>query len=178
VKFAALRIIAFTSCAIAFTAAYAQTEIGVKSTAAQDALVELAKSQAADEAALNVKVQQANSTLDQSKKALTDQLQAVSKDLNEKLQQDKKYKPSLDQITDLQKKLQDLQQTASANFQKDAGQLQQKLQTERAQVEGLIPVVKKEDDMPLEASFDYKTQKWFIPSKPAEPAKAPDAPKK
>lgn len=171
------RIVVLTVIFIATYTAYCQTEIAVKSTAAQDALVELARSQAADEEALNVKVQQANSALDQSKKALQDQLQAVSKDLNEKLQQDKRYKPSLDQITDLQKKLQDLQQTAAANFQKDAGALQQKLQTEKAQVEGLIPVVKKEDHMPADAAFDYKTQKWTIPAKPAE-TKAPEAPKK
>lgn len=149
-------------------------ELTAKSTPASDALGELARDQTADQAALNTKLQQAKYSLDQSNKALGDQIQTVQKDLMAKLNQDKKYKPMLDQIADLQKKLNENQTNASNAYQKDAGPLVQRVQSETAQVQGLIPVVKKENGFPDNATYSVETQKWTVPAAP----KAPETPKK
>src|ERR1035441_6015344 len=105
------RVINIAATTLLFTgiAAIAQApktaEVTVKSTPASDALVEFAKSQSADQKAYNAKLQQARFNLDNNNKTLNEQMQALQKDLQAKLQQDKKYKPMLDQITDLQKKM-------------------------------------------------------------------------
>ena len=60
-------------------------DIVVKDTPASQALIEAAKSQAADQTVFNTKLQQAKYTLDASNKALTEQINAANKDLNDKL---------------------------------------------------------------------------------------------
>jgi|ERR1700721_1797657 len=137
---------------------------GIKDTAASQTLVDLAKSEVSDKAAMNTKFQQARGSLDQNVKALNDELKKTQKDLNDRIKADKKYSSEFAHIDDLQKQIQTANQTADDAFRKDAGPLQQKLQTEIAQIDGLVKVVKKENDLPDSATFSDETQKWTVPS--------------
>jgi predicted RNase H-like nuclease (RuvC/YqgF family) len=145
--------------------AEAPTTITVNDTPASEELAQLVKDQAADKAAFDTKVQQANFTYDQNTKALKNQITAAQKDLNDKLTADKKYKPLLDNITNLQKQLTDNGSKIQADFNKEAGPLQQKLNLEANEIQGLIPVVKKENNLPDNATFDPVTGKWSVPEK-------------
>lgn len=157
----------------AYAMTFGQTpSLTPKDTPASQTLTQLAKDKSADQKAFDAKLQQARFSLDQAQKALNDQLQTEQKDINAKLQADKKYKPLLDQIADTQKKIGELGQTAQANFVKDNGVVKQKLDMETTQAQGLIPVVRKENGFPDNATFDLDTQKWSIPS--SEPTKAPE----
>jgi DNA repair exonuclease SbcCD ATPase subunit len=147
------------------SAAVVTKDLVVKETPASRELDSLARTQTADQAALNVKLQQARAALDQSNKTVQDELTSIEKTLQEQLQSDKKYKPLLDKIKDLTKKSQDLNSTAGAAFQKDTAELQSKLQVEHNQIDGLIKVVKEEAGLPESATFDVATQKWSIPKK-------------
>lgn len=169
------QLLGFTVLMLVTGAVYAQkpTDLAPKDSPALQTLIQLSIDKAADQKAFDIKLQQARSSLDQAQKALNDQLQSEQKDLNGKLQADKKYKPLLDQIADTQKKVNEAGQAAQATFTKDAGPIQQKVATEAAQIEGLIPVVRKENGFPDNAAFDVATQKWS--EAPAVPAmKAPD----
>jgi Skp family chaperone for outer membrane proteins len=143
----------------------ATTEVAVKSTPASDALVQLGKDQTTDSKTFNDKLQQARTALDSSRKTLQADLDNAQKDIQAKLNEDKHYKPMLDHIADLQKKITDLGQTASAAFQADAGSIQQRLQSENSQITMLIPIVRKENGLPDNATFDSVTGKWTVPEK-------------
>ena len=134
-----------------------------KDTAASQVLAQLAKDHAADQTALNTKFQQARASLDQSNKSLNDQIASLQKALQDDLNKDKKYKPRLDQITDLQKKLGENGSNANLAWQKDVAPLQQKVLTEQAQIDGLVPVIRKENGFPDNAAFDAATGKWTVP---------------
>ena len=105
-----------------------------------------------------------------NQKALSDSLQAAQKSLTDELAKDKKYAAQVEKINAMGKQLQDLTANASAKFNQDAGPIQQKLNSDSALIAGLIPIVRKENDLPETATFDKDTQKWTVPS--AEPAKA------
>ena len=142
--------------------------VTVKDTPAAQSLDKLAKDQASDQKAVNDLFQQARHSLDANQKALQDELQKQTKDLNDKLAEDKHYKPMIDKIKDLNKQLQDVQAKAQAEFQKNAGVLQQKVQSELYQVQALIPVVRKENGLPDNAQYDAQTQKWSVPKAEAK----------
>jgi DNA repair ATPase RecN len=172
------RIIALTILMFAAYAAYPQAkpnELTPKDTPASQTLNQLAKDKATDQKVWDTKLQQARFGLDQQQKTLNDQLQTVQKDLNAKLQADKKYKPLLDQIADTQKKINEVAQSAQANFMKDMGSVQQKLNMEATQAQGLVPVIKKENNFPDNATYDLDTQKWTVPA--SETGKAPETKK-
>jgi len=137
----------------------------VKSSAANDVLIELSKSETADKAALDAKLQQARGGLDATTKSISDQIQTKAKSLDDQIKNDKKYKPLLKEIANLQKGLSEAQSKANQAYQAAVGPLSQKLQTETAQVDGLIKVVKKENGLPDNATFDVSTQKWTVPDK-------------
>lgn len=143
----------------------AQSPVTVKSSPAADALIELSKSATADKLSFDQKVNQARGELDATQKTLSDDLQATSKTLTDQVKSDKRYKPLFEKLADLQKKLSDAQANANTILQKDIAPLQSKLQTETAQVDGLIKVVKKENGLPDDASYDVSTQKWTVPVK-------------
>ena len=146
------------------TVVHAQTEVKVKDTPASTTLVQLAKSQVQDQKEASDKFQQARTMLDQTTKDLSGKIQAIQKELQDQLQKDKKYKPMLDQIDALNKQLDTARQNAQQQYSKDTGSIQQKLSSETAQVQGLIPVVRKENDLPDTATFDLNTQKWTVPA--------------
>ena len=142
-----------------------KTDVVIKDTPASEALLQFAKDQTADQTAFNTKVQQANFTLNQNNKALQDQIAAANKDLLEKLRADKKYKPLLDNIDNLNAELATTGQKVRDDFSKDAGPLQQKLNFETDEVKTLIPVVRKENGLPDDATFDTSSGKWTVPDK-------------
>ena len=169
------RIATFAFLFTAF-AALAQKPLAVKDSAASQFLNQLAKDHAADQAVFNTKLQQARFNLDHSNKTLQDQIQALQKSLTDKLKEDKKYKPLLDQIDALQKQFNENSQNAQIAFQKDSGELPQKIQTEAAQIESLKDVVRKENDLPADSVYNEDKQTWNQPAAKAEVAK-PEPPK-
>ena len=142
--------------------------ITVKDTPASQSLDKLAKEEADNQKTVNDLFQQARHNLDANQKALQDEIKKQTKDLNDKLAEDKKYKPIMDKIKDLNKQLQDIQGKAQADFQKNAGVLQQKVQSAMYQVEALIPVVRKENGLPETAQYNPQTQKWTVPKAEAK----------
>lgn len=158
-----MKVLALFILAASVAAAQKPTDVTVKDTPASQTLVQIAKQKIDDQKVLDTKFQQARSNLDSSNKAIQDQLKAVSDDLQNKLKADKKYKPMLDQIADLQKKLGENGSNAQQAFQRDIGPVQQKVQMETNQVDGLIPIVRKENGLPDTATFDGATGKWSVP---------------
>lgn len=142
-----------------------KTDVVIKDTPASQALIQFSKDKTADQAAFNTKVQQAQFTLNQSNKALQDQIAGANKDLLEKLKADKKYKPLLDNLDNLNAQLNTNGQKISGDFQKDTGPIQQKLNFESDEVKTLIPVVRQENDLPDTATFNESTGKWTVPEK-------------
>ena len=140
-------------------------EVAIKDTPAAQSLSKLAAEQKADSANINTVFQQARAGLDQSAKSLNEEVQKAQKDLQDKLKEDKHYKPLLDHIADVQKQLQALNGKATTDYQKVVGPVQQKLNTELADIHALIPVVRKENNLPDDASFDMNTGKWTLPAK-------------
>ena len=126
ILFAATTLVAQTPAAMSTTKP-TTTDVVIKDTPASEALLQFAKDQTADQAALNTKAQQANFALTQSNKALQDQIAAAGKDLLAKLKADKKYKPLIDNIDNLNAQLTTNGQKVRDDFSKDAGPLQQKL---------------------------------------------------
>lgn len=144
--------------------------VTVKDTPTSRALVKAAKESIDAAKANNDLLQQARSMLDQNQKALVDQLKAIQKDLDDKLKNDKKYAPILAQIADMQKKLNESGQAAQAKLSENQAPFQQKIQTDSAVIQGLIPIVREESGLPDTATFDASTQTWTQP-KAVESAK-------
>jgi hypothetical protein len=145
-----------------------------KSSPASDALIAAAKEMKEEQKAFDTALTQARSSFDISQKSLLTQIQEAQKDLNDKVKADKKYAPLIEKISTLQKQGQDLQQHAQTQFAQSANPLQSKIASDKALIEGLIPVVRKENGFPDNAAFDPATQNWSVPKaveKVAEPKK-------
>ena len=166
-----VRISIFTLLFVA-VAAFAQVpakpdadQVTVKDTDASKALTQVAQDLVKDQKSLNDLFQQARSSLDKNNKTLTDAIAAAQKELNDRLQQDKKYKPELDHIADLQKQLTEMGQKAQTEFSRNVGPVQQRVVNEQAQIQVLEDVVRKENGFPKEAEFNLESQKWSNPAK-------------
>ena len=109
---------------------------------------------------LDTATQQARSAFDMSVKSLNDSLSAKTKDLMDELKSDKKYAPKLKEIETIQQQQKDAISEAQKKFNASAGPLQQKVATDQALIDGLVPVVRKESGLPPTAKFDAKTQEW------------------
>jgi hypothetical protein len=140
-------------------------DVVIKDTPASQALIQFAKDKSADQAAFDTRIQQAQFSLNQSNKALQDQIAQANKDLLEKLKADKKYKPLIDNLDNLNAQLSSNGDKIRQDFQKDVGPIQQKLNFETDEVKTLIPVVRQENDLPDTATFDEKSGKWTVPEK-------------
>jgi DNA repair ATPase RecN len=143
-------------------------DITIKPSPASDALVAAAKEMNEEQKAFDTAIQQARNTLEASQKQLGAQLQAAQKDLDDKLKADKKYAPLVDNIHTLEKQLADLQQQAQIKFSQSSAPMSSKIATDKALIDGLVPIVRKENDLPSTATFDSATQKWSGVDKPAE----------
>lgn len=127
---------------------------------ASEALDHAAKDVATEQKSYDTALMQAKSTLDASMKDLQKQSADLTKSLNDQLAADKKYKPMLDKISVLQKQLQSLSSDASQKFAPTAGPIQNQIATDKALVDGLVPVVRKENGWPDTATYDSATQTW------------------
>src|SRR5277367_4805577 len=140
-------------------AAYAQT-ITVQSSPAEDALVKAAKEYSDANAALTTMKNQAITTLNQNQKTLQDQIAGAQKALNDKLKADKKYKGDFENLADLQKKLGDVGTKANTDFGQQSAPLMQKVNMDKPLIDGLIPIVRKENGLPDSAVFDWEKGTW------------------
>jgi hypothetical protein len=154
--------------------AHGQAPVTVKPSPASDALVTAAKEMTDSQNAFDTALQQARNGLEMTQKSLANQLQAAQKDLSDKLKSDKKYAPALANIETIQKQLNDLQNKTQQNFTQSSAPIQNKIAINKTLIDGLIPIVRKENNLPDTATFDASSQKWTTPKtadKPAEPKK-------
>lgn len=135
-------------------------DITVKSSPAEDALVKAAKDVATKQQAYDAMLQQARGTLESNQSAIAKKLTDAQNDLNTKLKADKKYKPIVDNIIALENQLSDASKTVQNSFNQESGTLQQSINTDRALIKGLVPVVRQENGLPDTADFNANTQKW------------------
>lgn len=148
--------------------------ITVKPSPASDALNRAAQESVTQQKSFDAILSQARVAADTSQKSLQTEIQKANADLLAELKADKKYKDKLAAIDVLQKGLQTAGQKAEQKFVQDAGPLQNEIGKDKLLIEGLIPVVRKENDFPPTANFDTATQKWTLPKasdKPVEPKK-------
>jgi len=149
------------------------TEITVKRSPAEDALVSMAKQDADAQKVINDLLQQARYNLDQKNKPILEEIKKRSA----------KWQAKIDtEIKDLKAQLDANQKEAEAAFQKKVGVLQGQIALPQT-LKMLEDIVKKEEGLPDNATFDRLTQKWTVPVakqeiKPSESAKAPETPKK
>jgi hypothetical protein len=136
----------------------------VKTSPASDALNHAAQDLTVQQKQFDVALQQARSTADASNKALQAKLQELNKTLLDQLKSDKKYKDQLTAIDAVQKQMQGLNQDQTQKFQQEVGPIQNSIGKDKALIEGLIPIVRKENDLPDTATFDQATQKWTTPA--------------
>ena len=135
---------------------HATTEIAVKSSPTEDALVDVAKKNADTSKVINDLLQQARTALDAKNKPIVDEIKAKSAKWQAKIDEDTK---------DLQAQLKKNGDTATAEFQQKVGGLQGQvapLQT----LQTLEGIVKKEQGLPDDATFDDQRQVWTVPAKP------------
>lgn len=152
----------FGSLAFADTAPQPQqsTAAVVKSSPSEDALIKAAKDFAAEQKAYNDAVEQNKSNLNSGEKDLQKQYQDTQKQLMDKLNADKHYKPLLDKLSAIQKQAQDVSAAANQQFSQKLGPIQNQMATDNALIQGLIPVVRQENGLPDSATFDTSTQTW------------------
>ncbi len=138
-------------------------------TPAEEALISAAKDQDSAQKLYKQKFDIAKEALTKSEQVIKDRIAALQKELNDKIKEDKKYHPLLDQVDVAQKYLSNTEQKADADFQKDVGPLAQKISSDAALVQGLTPVVRKEKGFPDGATFDPATQTWSGTTPPLAP---------
>ena len=134
--------------------------IVVPSSPSEDALIAAARDFISSKSSLDTLLKQAQSGLDTNQKQLTAELQAATKALTDKVHADKKYAGDLAHIADLQKKLQDEQNAANGKFQVESTPIAQKNNTDKALMDGLVPIVRKENGLRDSDWFDTNTQTW------------------
>lgn len=146
--------------------AMAQTSVTVKSSPAVDALNHAAQDLTTEQKSLDTILQQARSNVDASQKSIQAELQKANTDLLKDLKADKKYKDRIAALEEMQKRLQTIGQQAEQKYQQEAGSIQNKVNTDKALIDGLIPVVRSENNLPTTATYDQATQKWTVPQEP------------
>lgn len=144
----------------------------VKPSPAEEALNRAAKDAAADQKAFDTALEQAKVSLEAQAKDLQKQNVELNQQLNTQLRADKKYKPMFDKIVAIQKQMATLNTDAGNKFQQSVGSIQNNINSNRALVRGLEPIVRQEHGWPATATYDAATQTWKgIPAPPAEEKK-------
>jgi seryl-tRNA synthetase len=121
-------------------------EITVQSSTSQDALLVIYK------------------TLDENRTKINTALQQARAEL------DKENKPIQDKIDPLQKQIEANNRTIGQKFQDTTAPFRQNYQTAAAQIEAVSKLVKAENKLPDNATFDTNTGKWTVPDQPAPAA--------
>ena len=117
-------------------------EIAVQSSVSEDALLTIYKDFADNRDKANVVLQQARAALDA------------------------KNKPIVAQIAPLQKQIDANNEEANKNYGTAVQPFQVNVQRDTAQIEAIQKVVKSEQKLPDNATFDLTTGKWVIPDTP------------
>jgi hypothetical protein len=130
-------------------------EITVKSSPAQDTLVNMAKQQEEVQKVYDNLFQQARSNLDAKNKPLLDEIKARSAKWQVKIDADTK---------DLRDKLNKNQADAQDAFNKEMAPLAAKGVSPQT-ITTLEDLVKQEQNLPSTAHFDLKQKKWFDTAK-------------
>ena len=125
------------------------TEITVQSSVSEDVLLSVYKDLSDKKTTLNTTLQQARASLDA------------------------KNKPIQDTIDPLQKQIQANNDEAYKNFQAAIQPFQVDVARDSAQIDAIQKVVKQEQNLPDNATFDLNTGKWVVPvTPPAAPTPA------
>lgn len=164
----------FVSALFLSSLAAAQVPVTIKPSPASDALNQAAQESVNKQKSYDTILSKARIAADANQKSVQSELQKANAALLAELKVDKKYKDKLDAIDNLQKQLNTSGQQAEQKFQQEAGPIQNEINKDKALIDGLTPVVRKENDLPETAKFDSATQKWTAPKvedKPAEPKK-------
>lgn len=85
---------------------------------------------------------------------------------------DAKNKPIVAQIAPLQKQIDANNAEANTNYGTAVQPFQVNLQRDQAQIEAIQKVVKTEQKLPDNATFDLSSGKWTVPDAPVAPAPA------
>jgi len=146
-----------------FSLAQAPSNVSVKSSPASDALVKAAQELVTEQKSFDTMISQARSASEASQKSLQAEIQKANAELQAELKSDKKYKGKLNKIDTMLKQLQSSQQEAQSKFTQESSPIQSAIYKDKALIEGLSPVVRKENNLPADATFDPVTQKWTSP---------------
>lgn len=157
-------------------AVYAQTPapVTVKQTPSSEALVKTAQDMAVAQKSLDTMMAKARAGNDANQRPITLAIQKANEDLLTELKQDKRYRDQLAKIDGLQKQLQAINQRDNQQFSQDIVPIQVKIGSDKALIDGLVPIVRQENGMTETATFDPATQKWTVPpaaDKPVETKK-------
>jgi hypothetical protein len=136
----------------------ATTDLTVKSSPSQDALVDVAKKNADVSKVINDLLQQARTALDVKNKPVMDAITAKSAKWQVKIDADTK---------DLKAQLKVNGDAATVEFQQKVGALQNQVAPVQT-LQTLENIVKKEQGLPDNATFDEQRQVWTVPAKPEE----------
>jgi hypothetical protein len=129
-------------------------------TPASDSLVQTSRQLVAEKSALDKSVADTQSSLNSSTKVLQDEFRAKGKLLQDEVRADPKYRPLIAEMDALQKKLSDAGTAAQDEFKKSTGPARQKVATDNAIVQGLIPVARKEKGYDDSMTWNVDTQTW------------------
>ena len=124
-------------------------EIAVQSSVSENALLSIYKDFSDNKDKANTVLQQARASLDA------------------------KNKPIVAQIAPLQKQIDANNQEANTNYGTAVQPFQINLQRDQAQIESIEKIVKTEQNLPDNASFDLATGKWVVPDTTPPVAPAP-----
>lgn len=130
-------------------------DLVVKSSPAQDALVQMANQMDSTTKAYNDLLQQARTNLDTKNKPILDEMKAKSKKWQDKIDADTK---------DLKVQLDKNQADAQAQFQRETATLSAKAISPQT-INALEEVVRKEQDLPATAHYDLQQKKWVDSAK-------------
>lgn len=166
-----MKILPAILLALTLSGCHAQTPATPKASPASEALAHAAKDIGTEQKAFDAALHQAKATLDVSVKDLQKQNADLNKTLNDQIRADKKYKPMFEKIDAIQKQIQALNTDATNKFSQSVGPLNNQIASDKALIEGLEPVVRKENGWPDSATFDVATQTWKGIPQPAEEKK-------
>jgi uncharacterized FlaG/YvyC family protein len=133
-------------------------------TPAQETLDKTARELTTEQKAYDEGLKKANSDLADIQKNLNEQLAALNTALNAQVRADKKYKPMFVKIDDLQKQLTSAQAAANQAFTAKFGSVGSSIEADKVLIRGLVPVVRKEKNLPESSQYDTSTQTWSQPT--------------
>lgn len=135
-------------------------QVVVKQTPASDALTQAAKEAQSEQKSYDTALQQGKLALTAEQKTPLSDLAAAQADLDTKLKSDKKYKPLLDRIAMIEAQLKTLTQAAQTKFATTIGPVQGRLALDKAAMDALVPIVRKENALADSVKYDENTQTW------------------